>query len=197
MGWLWFCHQHSTHILGSTTQHNIAAGSLPLDLAKGGGDEGIFEKEEGPHVVKNEDVVLGGQEAAVAMGQQRSHTLIETSAAASKGLEIQALCVWRREGDGRFKGPQGTHWRRGRVWASWVSHTLPPLQGLGAGPLPREMWMFESLAYASTSALCAITAQGRCFSVGTSLQDQPCMSNIKGKWIKAWKEADGGWEGNS
>jgi len=57
-----------THVLGSTTQHNVAAGPLPLDLAKGGGDQGIVEEEEGPCVVKNEDVVLGGQEAAVAMG---------------------------------------------------------------------------------------------------------------------------------
>lgn len=58
----------ASHILGSATQYNIAAGSLPLDLAKGRGDQGIFEEEEGPRVVKNEDVVLGGQEAAVAMG---------------------------------------------------------------------------------------------------------------------------------
>lgn len=58
----------ATHVLGSTTQYNIAAGSLPLDLAKGGGDQGIFEEEEGPRIVENEDVVLGGQEAAVAMG---------------------------------------------------------------------------------------------------------------------------------
>lgn len=62
------CRGPVTHILGSTTQYNIAASPLPLDLAKGGGDQGIFEEEEGPCVVKNEDVVFGGQEAAVAMG---------------------------------------------------------------------------------------------------------------------------------
>lgn len=67
-GWLLSCQGSATHILGSATQHNIAAGALPLDLAKGGGDQGIFEEEEGSHVVENEDVVLGGQEAAVAVG---------------------------------------------------------------------------------------------------------------------------------
>lgn len=86
-----------THILGSVTQHNIAAGPL---LAKGGGDQGIFQEEDGPHVIKNEDVVLGGQEAAVAMGQHRGYTLAETAAAAPKCLEIQALRVCRREGEG-------------------------------------------------------------------------------------------------
>lgn len=64
----WVPSGSTTHILGSATQHNIAAGSLPLDLAEGRGDQGIFEEEEGPRVVKNENVVLGGQEAAVAMG---------------------------------------------------------------------------------------------------------------------------------
>lgn len=68
VGWVLSCQGSATHVLGSTTQYNIAAGSLPLDLAKGGGDQGIFEEEEGPRIVENEDVVLGGQEAAVAMG---------------------------------------------------------------------------------------------------------------------------------
>lgn len=65
--WVFCCHGSATHILGSTTQHNIAAGLLPLDLAKGRGDQGVFEEEESSCIVKNEDVVLGGQEAAVAM----------------------------------------------------------------------------------------------------------------------------------
>lgn len=47
-GWVLSCQGFTTHIFGSTTQHDIAAGSLPLDLAKGGGNQGIFEEEEGP-----------------------------------------------------------------------------------------------------------------------------------------------------
>lgn len=66
--WILNCQGPVTHILGSTTQHNIAACPLPLDPAKGGGDQSVFEEEDGPQVVENEDVVLGGQEAAVAMG---------------------------------------------------------------------------------------------------------------------------------
>lgn len=68
VGWVLSCQSSATHVLGSSTQDNIAAGSLPLDLAKSGGDQGIFEEEEGPRIVKNEDVILGGQETAVAMG---------------------------------------------------------------------------------------------------------------------------------
>lgn len=103
--WGLSCWGPGTHILGSVTQHNIAAGPL---LAKGGGDQGIFQEEDGPHVIKNEDVVLGGQEAAVAMGQHRGYTLAETAAAAPKCLEIQALRVCRREGEGGLRGRGGT-----------------------------------------------------------------------------------------
>lgn len=66
-GWAFGCYGSATYILDSTAQHNIAAGLLPLDLAKGRGDQGIFEEEESSCIVKNEDVVLGGQNAAVAM----------------------------------------------------------------------------------------------------------------------------------
>lgn len=48
VGWVLSCPCFATYIFGSTTQHNIATGSLPLDLAKRGGDQGIFEEEEGP-----------------------------------------------------------------------------------------------------------------------------------------------------
>ena len=106
--WGLSCRGPGTHILGSATQQNIAAGPLPLHLAKGGGDQGIFEEEEGPRVVKNEDVVLGGQEAAVAMGQHGGYSLAEAAAAAPKCLEIQALRVCRREGEGGLRGRGGT-----------------------------------------------------------------------------------------
>lgn len=85
--------QRRTYILSAAAQHHVAAGPAPLDVAHGGGDQGILEEEEGAVVVQDEDVVLGGQELPVAVREQRGHRLADEMPPAAEHLEVQALGV--------------------------------------------------------------------------------------------------------
>lgn len=82
-----------TYVLCAAAQHHVAAGPAPLDMAHGGGDQGVLEEEEGAVVVQDEDVVLGGQELPVAMREERGNRLADEVPPAAEHLEVQALGV--------------------------------------------------------------------------------------------------------
>lgn len=77
-----------TYVLGIAAQHHVAAGPAPLDVAHGGGDQGVLEEEEGAVVVKDEDMVFRGQELLVAMREQRGDRLADKMPAATECLEV-------------------------------------------------------------------------------------------------------------
>lgn len=82
-----------TYILSAAAQHHVTAGPAPLDVAHGGGDQGILEEEERAVVVQDEDVVLGGQELPVAVREKGGHGLADEMPPAAEHLEVQALGV--------------------------------------------------------------------------------------------------------